>query len=66
MLEKLRAIEEELAGFESLDADLDDAVKKEKKLADQYRRSAADLTKAREALARKFEKEMENVGWNLF
>ena len=59
MIEKLRAIEEELAGFESLDADLDDAAKKEQRLSRQYQQSAAQLTQAREALARKFEKDME-------
>lgn len=59
MIEKLRAIEEELAGFESLDADLDEAAKKEKALSARYDKSASALTKAREALARKFEKDME-------
>ena len=59
MIEKLKAIEEELSGFESLDADLDDAAKKEKALSARYAQSASALTKAREVLARRFEKDME-------
>ena len=59
MIRKLREIEEELAGFESLDTDLEDAAKKEAALSARYRQSAAALSRSREQLARKFEKEME-------
>ena len=59
MIEKLREIEDELAGFESLDGDLDEAAKTEKRLSDRYQASARELTEARQALARRFEREME-------
>ena len=59
MAEKLKEIEKELAGFESLDDDLDSLTKQEKTLRDRYEKTAAELTKARKALARKFEQEME-------
>ena len=59
MAEKLKEIENELAGFESLDDDLDELGKKEKTLRAQYEKTAAELTAARQNLARKFEKEME-------
>ncbi len=59
MAEKLKEIEAELAAFESLDDDLDAAAKKEKALSALYGKTAEQLTLARQALARKFEKEME-------
>ena len=59
MAEKLKEIEAELAAFESLDDDLDAAAKQEKALSAQYAQTAAQLTLSRQALARKFEKEME-------
>ena len=59
MAEKLKEIEKELAGFESLDDDLDEWDKREKKLAAAYEKTAALLTASRRALAEKFEKEME-------
>jgi len=59
MIEKLKEIESELAGFESLDEDIDAAQRKEKELGDAYRQAAAALTASRQILARKFEKEME-------
>ena len=59
MAEKLKEIEAELAGFESLDDDLDDLTKQEKALRLQYEKTAEELSAARRGLARKFEKEME-------
>ena len=59
MAEKLKEIERELSGFESLDDDLDALTKQEKTLRNQYEKTAAELTNARQTLARKFEKEME-------
>ena len=59
MVEKLKEIEAELAGFESLDDDLDRAAKDEKRLGQQYAAAAEELTRARKKLAAKFEKEME-------
>ena len=59
MAEKLKEIEKELAGFESLDDDLDALTRQEKTLHACYEKTAAELTAARQALARKFEQEME-------
>lgn len=59
MIEKLKEIEAELSGFESLDEDIDAAQRREKELGDRYRQAAAALTASRQSLARKFEKEME-------
>ncbi len=59
MIQKLQEIEAELAGFESLDDDLEAAAKKEKALNKQYQASAGALSAAREKLARKFERDME-------
>ena len=59
MAEKLKEIESELAGFESLDDDLDALSKQEKTLRAQYEKTAQALTAARQKLARKFEQEME-------
>lgn len=59
MLQKLKDMEQELSGFESLDDDLDAAAKKEKQLAARYHSSAQALTASRQALARKFEGDME-------
>ncbi len=59
MAEKLKEIEAELAGFESLDDDLDALAKQEKTLRARYEKAAAELTAARTVLARKFEREME-------
>lgn len=59
MIEKLQEIEAELAGFESLDDEMDRAAKQEKTLNEQYRQAAERLTASREKLARKFEKDME-------
>ncbi len=59
MVQKLREIEEELKGFESLDDDLEEWARKEKALAGAYAGSSRALTAARQALARKFEEEME-------
>ena len=59
MAEKLKEIEKELAGFESLDDDLDELAAQEKKLFAEYQKTAAALTAGRQKLAEKFEKEME-------
>lgn len=59
MIEKLKEIEGELATFESLDADIDDAQQREKDTAAAYRQAAEALTASRRLLARKFEAEME-------
>ena len=59
MVEKLKEMERELAGFESLDDDIDAAARKESVLAEAYARSAGELTSSREKLAEKFQKEME-------
>ncbi|MBR3018649.1 MAG: DNA repair protein RecN [Clostridia bacterium] len=59
MAEKLKEIEKELSSFESIDDDLDILTKKEKTLAQQYQKTAAQLTAARKELAGKFEREME-------
>ena len=59
MIEKLKEIQQELAGFESLDDDMDEAAKQEKALHARYEQSAQALTASRKALARKFEKDME-------
>ncbi len=59
MAEKLKEIEAELAGFESLDDDLDALGKQEKTLKAKYQKTAEALTAARSVLARKFEQEME-------
>ncbi|MBE5783838.1 MAG: DNA repair protein RecN [Clostridiales bacterium] len=59
MVEKLKEIDAELTTFESIDDLLDDAQKQEKKLSQRYQASAGQLTVARQALAEKFEKEME-------
>ena len=59
MLEKLKEIEEELAGYESLDEQLDALSQKEKTLRRQYAQAAGALSASRRAWAQKFEKEME-------
>ena len=59
MAGKLKEIEKELSSFESIDDDLDALAKKEKQLSQQYKKTADQLTVSRNALARKFEKEME-------
>ena len=59
MVEKLKEMERELAGFESLDDDIDAAARKESVLAEAYARSAGELTSSRKKLAEKFQKEME-------
>ncbi|MBE5785931.1 MAG: DNA repair protein RecN [Clostridiales bacterium] len=59
MVKKLTEIEEELSAMENIDDLLDEAVKKEKAAAQQYQKTAQQLTLARRALAHKFEKEME-------
>lgn len=59
MTEKLKEIESELAGFESLDDDLDALTKQEKALSAQYEKTAGELTASRRGLAEKFEREME-------
>ncbi len=59
MIEKLKEIEAELAGFESLDADIDAAARQERALGEAYRLSADRLTGERRKLARKFEADME-------
>ncbi|MBQ9264718.1 MAG: DNA repair protein RecN [Clostridia bacterium] len=59
MLEKLKEIATELAGFESIDEDIDAAAQQEKALWKQYQQSASALSDARRQLARKFEREME-------
>lgn len=59
MIEKLKEIDAELASFESIDEDIDEAVKREKALKAAYDESAWALTASRRGLARKFEKEME-------
>ena len=59
MVQKLKEIERELSSFESIDDDLDALTKKEKQLSQQYKKTADQLTVSRNALARKFEQEME-------
>ena len=59
MAEKLREIEEELAGYEHLDDRLDELRLGEKRLADLYSAAAEKLTESRKALAARFEREME-------
>ena len=59
MAEKLREIEEELAGYEHLDDRLDELRLEEKRLADLYSAAAEKLTESRKALAARFEREME-------
>ena len=59
MTEKLKEIESELAGFESLDDDLDALTKQEKALSAQYEKTAGELTASRRGLVEKFEREME-------
>ena len=59
MTEKLKEIESELAGFESLDDDLDALTTQEKALSAQYEKTAGELTASRRGLAEKFEREME-------
>lgn len=60
MVQKLGEIENELSGFESLDDRLEEAAKQERILAKRYALAAASLTQSRQALARKFESEMES------
>lgn len=59
MARKLQEIEKELAGFENLDEQLEQAARREKALAQAYQQAAARLTASREALARQFERDME-------
>lgn len=59
MLEKLKEIENELAGYESLDERLDALARQEKALREAYQSTASHLTADRKALAARFEKEME-------
>ena len=59
MARKLQEIEKELAGFESLDEQLEQAARREKALAQAYQQAAARLTASREVLARQFERDME-------
>ena len=59
MARKLQEIEKKLAGFESLDEQLEQAARREKALAQAYQQAAARLTASREALARQFERDME-------
>lgn len=59
MARKLQEIEKELAGFEGLDDQLEQAARREKALAQAYQQAAARLTASREALARQFERDME-------
>lgn len=59
MARKLQEIEKDLAGFESLDEQLEQAARREKALAQAYQQAAARLTASREALARQFERDME-------
>lgn len=59
MARKLQEIEKELASFENLDEQLEQAARREKALAQAYQQAAARLTASREALARQFERDME-------
>lgn len=59
MARKLQEIEKELASFENLDDQLEQAARREKALAQAYQQAAARLTVSREALARQFERDME-------
>lgn len=59
MARKLQEIETELTGFESLDDQLEQAERQEKALAAAYQQAAARLTASRQALARQFERDME-------
>ena len=59
MARKLQEIEKELAGFENLDDQLEQAARREKAWAQAYQQAAARLTASREALARQFERDME-------
>lgn len=59
MARRLRDMERELEGFENLDDRIAKAMKKEQRLAADYRREADALSEARRALARRFEADME-------
>ena len=59
MAGKLQEMEAELASFESLDDDLEQAARQEKAAAARYAQAAEKLTLSRQGLARKFEAEME-------
>lgn len=59
MVEKLKEMEAELSGFETLDDRLSETEKQEKKAADAYQQAAAALSLSRKKLAAAFEKEME-------
>lgn len=59
MARKLQEIEKDLASFESLDEQLEQVARREKALAQAYQQAAARLTASREALARQFERDME-------
>lgn len=59
MRDKLTEIEAELSSFENLDEQLEEAAQTEKTLAGQYAETARRLTLSRQALAKKFEAEME-------
>ena len=52
-------MEQEIATFENLDDLLEQAARKEKALSQAYQQAAAALTASRQALAKKFEQEME-------
>ena len=59
MVQKLKEMEEELSGFETLDDRLAQTEKEERQAAQAYQAAAALLSNSRKKLAASFEKEME-------
>ena len=59
LLSRQQDMEQEIATFENLDDLLEQAARKEKALSQAYQQAAAALTASRQALAKKFEQEME-------
>ena len=59
LLSRQQDMEQEIATFENLDDLLEQAARKEKTLSQAYQQAAAALTASRQALAKKFEQEME-------
>ena len=59
LLSRQQDMEQEIATFENLDDLLEQAARKEKALSQAYQQAAAALTVSRQALAKKFEQEME-------
>lgn len=60
MVEKLKEMEAELSGFETLDERLNETEKQEKAAAAAYQKAASLLTASRKQLSLSFEREMES------